>query len=345
LPILNLKVKFNRSDQLNPKLISVIICSGDRKDYILDAVRSIVVQSLPRNYYEIIVVKGFKDDVLDSQIDKLVDLIITSEEPWQGPKWRSAIIKSRGDLIAFLDDDDLFFNEKLETIYRLFNETHFGYFRNEILPFHNTREALNYSGNGGKFTLIDENDLVGRRIKTISKKIFSISSSSTVVSRPFLTQSLNHLEEIKIAFDSYLFYLALHNNERIVVSSEILTLYRKHMSFTSTDSLNIDLFKEKIKSSAIVLLHDYKLIRSVLTNNKELKKIIDHDIFSIEIPLLLSGNKKTFSIRKLLSFLADTSLVRLRQKFFYLFILIVNIVNNKVAIRIYINFRQNFSRQ
>ncbi|MEM3811936.1 MAG: glycosyltransferase [Thermoplasmata archaeon] len=48
--------------------ISVIITAYNRKEYLLDAIKSVINQTLNRGFYEIIVVKNFHDKDIDNYI-------------------------------------------------------------------------------------------------------------------------------------------------------------------------------------------------------------------------------------------------------------------------------------
>ena len=50
-------------------MISVIISAHNRKEYLLEAIKSVVNQTLDPKNYEIIVVKNFKDKTVDEYIN------------------------------------------------------------------------------------------------------------------------------------------------------------------------------------------------------------------------------------------------------------------------------------
>jgi len=82
--------------------ISVIIPAYNRIQYIGEAVNSVLNQTLSRDKYEIVVVTNM--DLPDREGVK----IIKSNERWQGPMIIQGIEEARGEVIALLDDDDLF---------------------------------------------------------------------------------------------------------------------------------------------------------------------------------------------------------------------------------------------
>ena len=82
--------------------ISVIITAYNRKKYLLGAVRSALNQTLPKDLYEVIVVKNFRDEIIDRQLGKwgVADLYsddvsvggkLVTRSGWQGgtsyPSW------------------------------------------------------------------------------------------------------------------------------------------------------------------------------------------------------------------------------------------------------------------
>ena len=117
--------------------ISVIITAYKRKEFIMDAIKSVLNQTLPRKYYEIIVVKNFIDSDIDKYInDNNIKNIFSNDISLSG-KSVEAIKSSHGEIISFLDDDDMFYNNKLEYIYDLFkNNINLVYYHLYIYQYH-----------------------------------------------------------------------------------------------------------------------------------------------------------------------------------------------------------------
>jgi Glycosyl transferase family 2. len=55
---------------MNDVFISVIITAYNRKEFLLDAIKSALKQTLPKDKYEIIVIKNFKDNLIDDFINE-----------------------------------------------------------------------------------------------------------------------------------------------------------------------------------------------------------------------------------------------------------------------------------
>ena len=116
--------------------ISVIITAYDRKEFLLNAIKSALNQTLDKKYYEIIVIKNFRDENIDDFIieNKIVE-IISNDNSLAG-KLIEALNVAKGTVISFLDDDDLFSSNKLEVVYNKFKSN------NNICYYHNTHITM-----------------------------------------------------------------------------------------------------------------------------------------------------------------------------------------------------------
>jgi glycosyltransferase involved in cell wall biosynthesis len=104
-------------------LISVIIPTYNRKDLLLDAVRSVLFQSCPS--FELIVVDDGSDDGTPEALELFSEdprfrLLQPARSGMPGAVRNRGVEVARGDLIAFLDSDDIWLPEKLEQQLALF---------------------------------------------------------------------------------------------------------------------------------------------------------------------------------------------------------------------------------
>lgn len=112
--------------------ISVIVTAYNRKKYLPDALRSLERQTLARDEFEVIVVKNFEDQASDEIIRRNGWRWIYSGEKAQGPFILAGLEESRGEIITFLEDDDMYAPERLQVIEKAFREIEgLAYFHNE----------------------------------------------------------------------------------------------------------------------------------------------------------------------------------------------------------------------
>jgi len=148
--------------------ISVIITAYNRKEFLLDAIKSVINQTLDKRYYEIIVIKNFKDEIIDRFIENN-DIKNIIMDGTIGEFLYTGIKNSSGNIISFLDDDDLFLNNKLEYVYNYFkNNNNLVYYHNmaqfidennSIINKKNTNKSFNMSCISIKKEIID-NDIL-----------------------------------------------------------------------------------------------------------------------------------------------------------------------------------------
>jgi glycosyltransferase involved in cell wall biosynthesis len=208
--------------------ISVIITAHNRREFLLEAVNSALNQTLPKDEYEIIVVKNFEDERIDRFLEEHnVKNIVMKEEPL-GAKIARGVEESKGEVISLLDDDDLWLPQKLEKVKQVFKDEN-------VMYYHNNR--YNFYGSLSIDSLIDNiksNKDSGKLLKlTIRDMNKSLSppgnnSSITVRKKIFSKNALDKIKNVYLAVDALLFYLAYCNNGYFVFDDQILTLRRVH---------------------------------------------------------------------------------------------------------------------
>jgi glycosyltransferase involved in cell wall biosynthesis len=204
--------------------ISVIITAHDRREFLLDAVNSALNQTLPKDEYEIIVVKNFEDERIDKFLEEHnVKNIVTKEEP-ASAKFVKGVEESKGEVVSFLDDDDLWLPQKLEIVKQVFKDKDVIYYHNN---FYNFIDHIN----------IDELNIVFTaksrllRLKASDVKDFkgSVNNSSISVRKYMLLRELKeYIKKVIINFDALLGYLAYCYNKILVFDDRVLTLRRLH---------------------------------------------------------------------------------------------------------------------
>ena len=102
--------------------ISVIVTAHDRKNYIIECLKSVLDQTLERDFYEIIVVKNFDDAYIDDFLNKNNIISVKTNNDAIGEKFLLGSEYSSSGILCILNDDDLFTKDKLEYVLRLFND-------------------------------------------------------------------------------------------------------------------------------------------------------------------------------------------------------------------------------
>lgn len=290
-------------DSFAEKKITVLIVAATRKEFLSRAVQSILHQDIDINLVEIIIVKTFSDEGLDRLIEeKGIVHIISDKEDSVGKMLARGIEISKGKVICFLDDDDVFFPNKLSYILELFKLM-------ELTYYHNSHLRLSDAGNTHGNILYRKNQLTKSFLGNFSSNgdiTFAIKANSIVnlssvsVRREALIENLDDIREIRGATDYMMFYISIKFGGSFIIDNEVLsiyyihrsamrpswdyTLYRKKLSELASNQIYVHefgstIFKYKEDYSPVSgLIYQWKLIKSIsddLTNRVVFKNLTD----------------------------------------------------------------------
>ncbi len=243
--------------------ISVIITAYNRKDFLLDALKSALNQTLDKKYYEIIVIKNYNDEIIDKFIENN-NIKSINIDGYHGELLYAGIRESKGNIISFLDDDDLFFNNKLEYVYNLFkNNDDLVYYHNNYIPVNEKNENINF---------INENIDFNNSCMNIRKDIID----------------LDKLKKISALTDIFIYLSAIDYDGEIKLDKTKLTYYRVHSSASNFTADNFDDYKnKKIRFLDVSLAELYKFKN--IFNNKNVVKHITSYITDLKMDKFLWG--------------------------------------------------------
>ena len=217
--------------------ISVVVTAYNRRRYLPEALRSLERQTLDKTKFEVVVVKNFEDPASDEIIRRNGWRWVYSNEKSLGPFTLAGIEEARGDVIAFLDDDDVYLSNKLSIVYDKFKNL------KDLLYLHHAFYEVDETGKiiGRHPTDINKDLYIKDELKRdprlkvpLTQAIFfkydAISYSSTIAVRrePIETYLKPLLERILFVPDSALFALSLISNGDLLLLSEPLVLRRLH---------------------------------------------------------------------------------------------------------------------
>ena len=261
-------------------LISVIIWAYRRRKYILEAIESVLNQTLDRKFYEIVVIKNFKEDQMDNFINKKCEKNLYSENPVQGAMIREALFYSKGDVICLLDDDDIFKKEKLEYVFNLFSSN------SDLIYYHHGSILIDEAGNILSTKPISDPD----------------HNSSSIAVRKDLFINMEWIDKIDCCFDCVLYYCAIDSSKRILSNEEKLSYYRVRSLVHGDMGELVEstrVYSQKISNVLI-------FIRSKMRTD-DAKKYVDSYLNSIKctyFPMfVLQGTDEKVTIRMIANFL------------------------------------------
>ncbi|MFP3287130.1 MAG: glycosyltransferase family 2 protein [Acidilobus sp.] len=227
--------------------ISVIVTAYNRRRYLPFALRSLEAQTLPRDKFEVIVVKNFDDKGSDDIISRNGWKDLYEDSTYHGRKILVGLEESKGDVITFLEDDDMYASNRLEEVYKAFTSY------DRLVYFHNSQTIIDGNGNllerpppslptpknliGGSTIVIDI-DRLRRFTKRYNMSVIDLAlkvrayawhnSSSLAVRRGVLEAEAHLLRELPMAFDAFALASSLRAGGLMYFTDERLTLFRVH---------------------------------------------------------------------------------------------------------------------
>lgn len=147
-------------------LLSVLVMAYRRKEFIMEAIESVLNQTIPRSDYEIVCLVGFHDDNLSAffQRNSIKEIFCDGK---MDQTIASGIAAFSSDVVVFIEDGDKFGSDKLERVLQAFKKYNCVY-------YHNNTE------------LIDENSRL--ILGSISPYDMQIASSLPLESDPWISQ-------------------------------------------------------------------------------------------------------------------------------------------------------------
>lgn len=239
------------------KKISVVIIAYNRKNYIMQAVSSVLNQTLDKAFYEIIVVKNFIDATIDDFLKKNGVKNIYNKDERQGKQWIVGINESDGDVISFLDDDDISDKNRMSRVYEIFNKYNIQYYRNSYINI-DDKGAIIHSNELRNFDkLIYYEHSFEIPITTLSN---IVNSSGTSVKKALLLKYAGTLELLYISGDRFINELCYLEDVGAFYDSEKLTYYRVHRSSSHVIAQNVDAYLQSNLFVTERSISDHRLI-------------------------------------------------------------------------------------
>ncbi|MCW1302597.1 MAG: glycosyltransferase [Candidatus Rehaiarchaeum fermentans] len=264
-------------------MISVIVTEYNKRGYLKYALNSVFNQSLDRNLYEVILTKKEEDREVDDYARKNGAKIIYDETSHLGERIYNAMQESKGDIITFLEDDDMYNENRLKVVYNAFKDMKIGGFRNAVI-------LIDKLGNKIKEEEIKEDEILNPKTYNHRKHYMPFVNNSSIALRRDLIDP--DLKSIVLMIDVYFAFISICNKlyEGLYNVKDKLTFYRLH-SLNVSNPLSLS---QRVSFNSRHL-HESELIFNKFKEcSKEVKKSlefyrIDDKLNYYRLYLLLNG--------------------------------------------------------
>ncbi len=269
--------------------ISVIIVAHKNRGYLLQAIKSVVNQTLDKSQYEIIIVKNFSDKTIDNFIKNIGAKNILTSIPTKGGKLVLGIKCASGNILVFLDDDDLFKKEKLMTVYGAFSDYFdLGYYHDGFRYINTKNHILHERHSLVKTTLYIKNMDKMEHLSLILDRAGS-ALGSCAIRKNIVLGHMKTLSKIISRSDTFLFYLAMISEYSILLDCKKLTFYRIHNSESNFVTGDYKKFINWLILRYKAAIYDLPLIISIAKTRHMEKQLL---FKLIDYKLILSLTKK-----------------------------------------------------
>jgi len=223
-------------------LITVLITCYNRKEFLIDAVNSALNQTLPKQYYEILVIKNFHDNGIDKFLDRN-NINYFTKDGSERYFLKFGVQKANGQILSFLDDDDLFTQDKLKVVNEIFQNAEISYYHNNFEAFMSGRvfKTKTVAPPNQKGLLIKNSDKL-KKIYWLEKMLAYANNSSISIRKkilePWFDQREKQLELPTSNIDRFLYLTALLSTDSMYIDNRKLTYYRLHENQTCAPAGN-----------------------------------------------------------------------------------------------------------
>ena len=296
-----------------PVEISVIITVYNRKKYLKEAVNSVLNSTLNRTFYEIIVVKNFLDNEIDTYLNMNGVIIINTQDVNIGRQIAYGLSRASGNVISFLDDDDQFETNKLSVILSEFKDQTLIYYHNLNTPISENSTPMQGMINPPiKSELILYPDTTENLMISLSQRkdmthytiMFNLSCVS--LRKEVLLKRKAYLERIIDGTDHFVFYISLLENKKMKFDTKYLTIYRVHES--ASNLLSGEFEPKRIGIQSIKLFLEpghYARILDEMTRGSKVNSLIKCKLLeeTLLIDILSFEMKTHYSIRNFFQYM------------------------------------------
>lgn len=306
--------------------VSVIIPTYNRKDYVTEAIDSVLNQTY-KDFEIIVVDDGSTDDTGELLKERYGDRIryFYKENGGCASARNYGIKVSRGEYIAFLDSDDKYLPEKLEDQVEILE-------KNEQIGFVYS-DSYSFDGNKQKLSESVRPDK-DNRVDYALFMVTNMANGSFVVRRDCLDISGYYNELMRYNEDTDLL-LRLSVNCKVYFSDKPTFAYRVHTGRKSGNNMKL---LEAVYSSCELFLKQYPTFR------KKIGKKADKRLARIKLDLSMEYAVQRDFVKAIEELNLSQGLYPTLKKKIYLYLLTSKIVQNSIIYKVIAYFEQSITK-
>jgi glycosyltransferase involved in cell wall biosynthesis len=285
---------------MSPK-ISIIVTAHDRKEFLVEALSSISRQKCSPANYQVVVVKNFQDPDSDSIIEANGFTSLNCGGTL-ADKVLMALDYCHGEVITFLEDDDLYADTRIDRIIRIFNEyPEISFYRNSLIEIDQfgKRTGRNHHPQVKKSVFL-QNSHIETILPYLVANNVDFSTGCMAIRRNVLVLNLELFRSctsVSSKFtDSLYFFFALRSGTSVFIDSSPQTYVRRHDSMSVRVSGNLQESNAFRASFTDELIRFYRYIRKIDHLNNICSRYVSIKLARAELEYSVISGKERIMI-------------------------------------------------
>ncbi len=203
--------------------ISVIVTAYNRKQFLSYALNCLHNQTLSKDEFELILITNFAYD-LDNYKDLNIKHIVM--EGSIGEFLYAGIREATGYILSFLDDDDIFYKDKLLNVFKAFHSCDIGLYIDKKISI----IKPDLKGN------LENSEMIIKypyKLKRECYRRITSNLSTKSIKKEILIHYMDYIKQLKTSPDSMVSLICMLNRSNIMLGNYVGTFYRIHDINTS----------------------------------------------------------------------------------------------------------------
>ena len=312
----------------------------------MEALGSLVNQTLNRNLWEALLVSNYMDEEVNQFcMSEHFIHIHTDEKSWSS-KVLIGLQMANGRIISFLEDDDIFLPNKLEKVLNAFEETV------DLTFFHDTHQKIDSNGNPLLIVSKDHplettltlevDNVTPSSIRMIFRNHLFGPNSSNSILKAALVGSTEYLKRLAVGSDYFILVAALRYAGILAFDIELLTKYRIHNLSSTNYGLESSEALEKTALNAVI---DHS-VGFDMVRGKAFDRVIMNHVFSSKLLFdILSRESRKSIVSDFVGYLKSDGLRNIAHSGLIFPLILTFILSKSLARKIYLLQRFRFLRQ
>lgn len=219
-------------------VVSVIVLAHDREKYLLGALKSIESSKLIDSSVEVIVVKNFKNEIVDSFISESKYKNIITHSVQISEKIRIGLRSCNGKIITFLEDDDEYLPDRLMILVDTFKKyPNLAYYHNSfVMVDENNNRYYDHIRRSFSHNILLSHSEFGVDLEYIIKHNGHHNLSSIAIDESIKEKFLKLAPVITSTPDTLMLLLSIEFGMNLFFDIRRLTKWRVHNSITNNSS-------------------------------------------------------------------------------------------------------------